>query len=151
QVDLSCNAGTNCCTYNVKYALRKRRINIDNSQGLSLLFVACYLHAGDVDALLPQNVAQRANDTWTICVAHDDHVIRDRDFNLVTVDAHELLDLLRTGQGTSHSKLGALIGGSLDGQLVTVLRRIRGGDQTGSYATLLSQDWCVHVGNLIRH
>src|SRR5690606_14857012 len=122
-------------TNDVQNALRQCGINVDDSQGLRLLFIARYLHTGNVDALLPQHVAQRPNDAWTIRVANHDHVIRNRNFDFVAVDAYELLDLLRTGQGTRYSKLGALVGGPLDGQLVAVLRRIRGGDQSGGNST----------------
>ena len=83
----------------VEHAGRDGGVDGQHDERLTTLPVAHDLHAGDVDVGLTEQAADRADDTGTVDVAEERHVLGDRHLEVEAVDADDLLDLARAGQG----------------------------------------------------
>ena len=69
------------------------------------------LHAGDVDARLAEDAADRADDTGPVLVPQHDHVVGEREVDVVLTDRDDLLEVLRAGQRAGDRHLLAVARG----------------------------------------
>src|SRR5690606_28573037 len=76
---------------------------------------AGHLHAGDVDTRLAEDAAHGADDTRTVLVAQDDHVVGKRQVHVVLTDGHDLLHVLGAGQRAGDRDLLAVGEGATHG------------------------------------
>jgi len=79
-----------------------RRINRENNQRV-LTVVATHLHATDVDARVPQEVSDDANNARLVVVTEEGQMIAERYVDIEIVDLHDLADLSRARHRAAHA------------------------------------------------
>ena len=88
---------------------------------MAALLVAAHLHAGDVDPVLAEDPAQLADDARTVVVAEESQVLGRLQVDVVAVDLHELLDVLRAGHRSADRQLAAVGEAAADGHEIAVV------------------------------
>ena len=68
-----------------------------------LTVVATHLHAADVDARVPQEISDDANDARLVVVAEEGQMIAERYVDIEIVDLHDLADLSRARHRAAHA------------------------------------------------
>ena len=151
EVDFAHHVGADSGLDGVQDLLRHGAVDGQQREHLAALGLPRHLHAGDVDVVHAQDVADGADHAGAVRVGHHHEVFADRDFDLEAVDSDELLDLLGPGQGSGHGDLAAVAEGAAQGQDVAVGLGVRGGDQPDVDAALLGDHGGVDVGDLLGH
>ena len=66
-----------------------RFVDVSERNRVAALFAAAQLHAGDVDAVVAENGAHRADDAGHVFVLQDENIARRHRFQIKIIDAHD--------------------------------------------------------------
>ena len=124
-------------------------INRQDDHGMLARLLAAHLHATDVDVGLTEDAPHRADDTGTIVVAEEDHVLTNRHVNIEAVDLDKLGDILRPGHGASHAHPCAIAEGEPHAHEIAVVITVLVRGQRDLDAALLREHRSIDVGDRV--
>src|SRR5450631_546067 len=147
EVDCPARRGADFGHDRLEHSQRKRRVDSQRDECVTAAGVARNLHAGDVDAVLTQDVTEHADHTGAVFVTEEREVLGQREVDVEVVDLHELLNELRARQRAGNRKLVPVRQGAANGNQIAVVDAVVVGGQAYLDTAVLREQRRVDVGD----